>query len=406
MASGCIIWHGAVQSKGYPSVVVPGRGAHQPRKLPQVALIRTTKNGKPLFRVRWNYRDRSIDGKAYDEKDFRRETDALRFDAQKNPEQSSLTERVTVHEVCQHRLAEHVSTLERRTVKHYTAEVRLRINPHLGTRRMASLTAAQVNQWRRSLLSDHSANSSNKALAALKAANRWARSEGISTNRSFDDVALLPTPRIEEPRPYTPSEVERIANGFPRLRDRTLVLVAAYTGLRWSELVALEWPDIQLDHPTQPMLEVRRSLDIGRGFNRKAPKSGASRVVPILAPGVEALRVWGEHATDRSGVVFPSRSGTPLGTAWYAHDDSTDEPTPRDGPLGRARKASGIKFTPHQLRDTFASIMIAAGIGEIELSEMLAHRSLETTRRHYGRLFAARRVSLAGRANDILDSLG
>lgn len=30
MASGCIIWHGAVQSKGYPSVVVPGRGAHHP----------------------------------------------------------------------------------------------------------------------------------------------------------------------------------------------------------------------------------------------------------------------------------------------------------------------------------------------------------------------------------------
>lgn len=116
MASGCIIWHGAVQSKGYPSVVVPGRGAHQPRKLPQVALIRTTKNGKPLFRVRWNYRDRSIDGKAYDEKDFRRETDALRFDAQKNPEQSSLTERVTVHEVCQHWLAEHVILGWRRCV--------------------------------------------------------------------------------------------------------------------------------------------------------------------------------------------------------------------------------------------------------------------------------------------------
>lgn len=371
-----------------------------------MTLIRTTKAGRPLYRVRWNFRDRSIDGKPYDEKDFRDEADAIAFDQRTNPETSAVTERITVHEVCQHWLTMHVSTLERRSQKHYTAEVNLRIAPHLGRRRLATLNASQVTKWRRDLLAAHSPNSANKALQALKAMNRWARGEGLSVNRSFDDVKPLATPEPADAHPYTPSEVALIADSFPRLRDRTLVLVAAYTGMRWSELVALEWGDIMLDHPEQPMIEVRRSLDIGSGFQRKAPKSGKPRMVPILAPGVEALREWREHTTTPTGVVFPSRAGNPLGTAWYQHDKSSTEPTAKDGPLGRARKRSGIHIEPHQLRDTFASIMIAAGIGEIELSEMLAHRTLETTRKRYGRLFAARRVTLAGKANDILASLG
>lgn len=371
-----------------------------------MTLIRTTKGGRPLYRVRWNFRDRSIDGKPYDEKDFRDEAAALAFDARTNPETSATTERITVHEACQHWLDMHVSSLERRSAKHYRAEVKLRIAPHLGRRRLATLNAAQVTKWRRDLLAKHSPNSANKALASLKAMNRWARGEGLSVNRSFDDVKPLPTPEPADAHPYTPSEVATIADSFPRLRDRTLVLVAAYTGLRWSELVALEWDDLMLDHPEQPMLEVRRSMDIGAGFQRKAPKSGKPRHVPILAPGVEALLEWREHQTTARGVVFPSRNGNPLGTAWYVHDTSSPEPTAKDGPLGRARKRCGIHIEPHQLRDTFASIMIAAGIGEIELSEMLAHRSLETTRRNYGRLFAARRVTLASKANEILASLG
>lgn len=370
-----------------------------------MTLIRTTKAGKPLYRVRWNFRDRAIDGKPYDEKDFRDEAQAVAFDARKNPETSAVTERITVHEACQHWLAQHVSTLERRTIKHYTAEVNLRIAPQLGTRRLATLNAAHITRWRRELTAHHSANSANKALQSLKAMNRWARGEGLSVNRAFDDVPPLPTAPPAEPRPYTPSEVQLIADSFPRLRDRTMILVAAYSGMRWSELTALEWGDLMLDHAEQPMIHIRRSMDIGKGFNRKDTKTRGGRLVPLLAPGVEAMKVWAEHATQR-GVVFPSRSGNPLGTAWYQHDKTSTEPTPKDGPLGRARKRCGIHFEPHQLRDTFASILIAAGVGEIELGEIMAHASLETTRRNYGRLFAARRVTLAGKANDILASLG
>lgn len=371
-----------------------------------MALITLTKHGRPLYRVRWNYRTRGIDGKPYDEREFRSLAEAQAFDARKNPETSSVTEKISVHEACQHWITQHVSTLQRRTIRGYETEVRVRIVPQLGTRRLATLNAASVNKWRRDLLKDHSENSANKALQALKAMNRWARGEGISVNRAFDDVNPLATPDPAEAHPYAPSEVTIIADSFPRLRDRTLILTAAFTGLRWSELTALEWPDVMLDHPAQPMLEVRRSMDIGSGFNRKTPKSGKTRTVPILDPGVIALREWREHCTDARGLVFPSRNGTPLGTAWYSHDKSSPEPTAKDGPLGRARKASGIHIELHQMRDTFASILIAAGTGEIELSEILAHKSLETTRRNYGRLFAARRVTIAGKANDIIASLG
>lgn len=370
-----------------------------------MALITTTKNGRPLYRVRWNYRDRSIDGKPYDERDFRDEAEAYAFDARKNHDTSSVTERITVHEACQHWLDLHVEGLELRTIKHYRAEVNLRIRPGLGSRRLATLTPAVITRWRRDLLAEHSANSANKALQALKAMNRWARGEGISTNRSFDDVKPLSVEPAAEPNPYKPSEIDAIASAFPRMRDRTLVLVAAYSGLRWSELVALEWRDVDLD-AKQPTIRVARSLDLGKGFQRKAPKSGKARTTLLLNPGAIALREWRQHTTNHKGVVFPSRSGNPLGSAWYKHDKSSDEPTAQDGPLGRARKLTGIHIEPHQLRDTFASIMVASGVGEIELAEMMAHASLQTTRKHYVRAYPQRVASAGRAANDLIASLG
>jgi len=76
-----------------------------------------------------------------------------------------------------------------------------------------------------------------------------------------------------------------------------------------------------------------------------------------------------------------------------------------DRNLGRIRKASGIHFEMHQLRDTYASILIQSGIGDAELTLWLGHRSTQTTIRRYGKLFEKRKAALAPKANALLASL-
>ncbi len=87
--------------------------------------------------------------------------------------------------------------------------------------------------------------------------------------------------------------------------------VLASTGLRVSELIALQWRHVRLDGST-PAVRVRRALVKGR---LGPPKSRyGRRNVPLSTSLVDELRAW-RRATEWPGhedLVFPSSAGTPL----------------------------------------------------------------------------------------------
>jgi integrase len=394
-----------------------------------MALITTSRNGRTIYRVRWNYR--TVNGReVFDEKDFGSKGDARAFEKRVTAMTTRSTERINVAELASAWLVGHVAAVDhdgnrrcsKRTEKDYREQLSLRILPALGHMRCARLTPAVVAKWQQDMLATErtirvrerdangrlirvdrtaptSAAAVNKSLAVLKAMVRWGRGQGLTDTRAVDDVRPLPQPRPKAARPYDPDEIDRIAAGCELLRDATLVYVAAYTGLRWSELCALEWGDIDLRGAT---IELTRALDMDR--TTKSPKSGADRIVPVLEPGIDALRRWREHAPD-TALVFPDENGGPLRSNWYRHDRSTSEITAEDRNLGRIRKTCGIHFEPHQLRDTYASLLIQSGIGEAELTLWLGHRSIETTLRRYGKLFERRKAALAIKANELIGTL-
>lgn len=387
-----------------------------------MALITTQQDGRPLYRVRWNYRTEG-GREAFDERKFRSKTEARAFEKRITAATSSSTERVTVSELAEAWLELHVTNRSLRTQKDYRAQVELRIKPFLGTKRCARLTPATIAEWQRWMLTQERVVSTrsrdgkgrlvreqvraktgpavaNKSLAVLRAMLRWGRSVGMTETRAADDARPLPQQAPAPARPYAPDEVARIAAGCELLRDSTLIYVAAYSGLRWSELCALEWDDIDFDAET---IDLRRSLDIDR--RTKSTKSDRERIVPLLAPGMTALREWREHAPHGVDLVFPDETGGPLSSNWYRHDRTMDEVTTDDRNLGRIRKACGIHFEMHQLRDTYASILIQSGIGDAELTLWLGHRSTQTTIRRYGKLFEKRKAALASKANELLATL-
>lgn len=108
--------------------------------------------------------------------------------------------------------------------------------------------------------------------------------------RAGELAALLSLPVA--PRGKRPS-------GTISLAQRTMVAVAAYTGIRAGVLWRLRWSDVQLDG-ARPEIHARRT------------KSGRNRRVPLLPPAVDALRAWrAQQRAIGASLVFPARDGTP-----------------------------------------------------------------------------------------------
>src|SRR4029450_11137153 len=122
-------------------------------------------------------------------------------------------------------------------------------------------------------------------------------------------AAAEPAPEM---RFATVAEVVALADAIPR-RFRALVLVAAYTGLRWGELAGLRVKRVDLLHRqitvAEQLLEVRGRLAFG------PTKTGASlRTVTLPTVAAEALAdhlgVYAEAGPD--GLVFSAERGGPI----------------------------------------------------------------------------------------------
>ncbi|MBI5529772.1 MAG: site-specific integrase [Deltaproteobacteria bacterium] len=151
-------------------------------------------------------------------------------------------------------------------------------------------------------------------------------------------------------RYLTHEEVARLLLACrPDLRDA--VTVAVCTGLRKSEQFGLTWSDLDLEHR---LIFIRDS------------KSGKARQVPMSDRVLATFARMKEERTDE--VVFPSAQSM-MRTAW-------EKTRPRAGLTG----VSHVRW--HDLRHTFASHMIMAGVGIPKLQQLLGHATIQMTMRY------------------------
>jgi len=193
------------------------------------------------------------------------------------------------------------------------------------------------------------------------------------------------------------------------VEDRMLVQVAVGTGLRWSELTALQMHDVELDGSVA-RLSVRRAWKRnpsgefalpGEGaFYLGKPKSKKSRRRITLAPTVvELLRqlTLGKGPKD---LVFTASQGGHLNQATFYED--------RWKKAVALAQTRGLTVSPrfHDLRHTHAAWLISAGVPLPVIQQRLGHESITATVDTYGGLLlqahdvadAAVDAALAGRA--------
>ena len=203
----------------------------------------------------------------------------------------------------------------------------------------------------------------HRKAACLRSFYRHLRREGV---RDSDPTASLTAPRRGQrlPQVLTRGEVELLlaqpkGTEPPALRDRALLELMYACGLRASEAIGLEVGDLDLDD------KVLRA----RG------KGSKERVVPIGGRAVGAVRIYLERG--RPALV----KGAPEPHLFVNF---------RGGPLTRQglykivrRHARGAgledRLSPHTLRHTFATHLLAGGCDLRSVQEMLGHADVATT---------------------------
>ena len=133
-----------------------------------------------------------------------------------------------------------------------------------------------------------------------------------------------------------------------------------YTGMRLSELCALQWKDIEDD-----IITIRRAFAHGEyGKIEKAPKSNKSRTIPITPDLRELLS------------TIPRKSKYVL-----AHDDGSPIDKDYAGFLYRRFFIeNNIPYlSPHKCRHSYATYLITSGVSVYDVQSLLGHASVSTT---------------------------
>lgn len=261
--------------------------------------------------------------------------------------------------------------------------IRLRLNPYFGEMTCGAIAKKDCDAYLyRRLRSRSSANGTVRnevaTLAAImEFAVRWGYAKENPTHgmekpkRKKSDMGILTAPQLR-----------KLIEGSDA-KYSTIFAVAGLAGLRAGEIAGLQERDVDFeDH----VIRVQRSVWRGRFTT---PKTDNSARTVDMTPYVErALRGWlGSplRAESKHALVFPNTLGEPQNMSNVR--EFVLYPTLRR--LGLPR----IRF--HDLRHTYASLLIAQGEPLTYVRDMLGHASVRTTADIYGHLLYETRRNAA-----------
>jgi integrase len=283
---------------------------------------------------------------------------------------------------------------ERATLVFYEQHVRIHINPRLGHFKLATLSAPHVEAFCDDLIrSKVSKPTARKVLTSLKSMLRHAQRHGKVAQNVALAVKIDRDKRHEgkltvgEDIP-TREDIRHLIDAAPTLRARAVLFVAAFAGLRASEIRGLRWTDVDLKSRQATITVDQRADRYGTIGSTKSATS--RRTVPIAGMVANTLREWRLQCPPGPlGLVFPTAVGAVQSLNNLARQ-ALEEPQRRIGMVDGQGKP---RYAIHALRHYYASWCInrkADGGLELPLknvSAMLGHSSVGITADRYGHLF-------------------
>jgi integrase len=238
------------------------------------------------------------------------------------------------------------------------------ITPLLGKVPVADINERMLKRYRHEMLTRGATNNTaNAAMSVLSAALTAAREDGLIGHNPARGQRRLPHQR-KLIRPLTPLEVEAIRYAMPTPRDKIIVSLIAYAGLRPAEVCGLTWAHIRPD-----VILVEQSVQQGMIVPTKTRKARTVRILQCLA---DDLAAYGRGADD-AFVVAGDRGGPLNWNIWGQR-------------VWRAA-VPDKSVTPYHLRHTFASLALHEGRSLPWIAGEMGHASATTLLDHYAHLY-------------------
>lgn len=261
--------------------------------------------------------------------------------------------------------------LEASTAERYATALD-HLSPRLLRAKLDEITPEMIERWMLASLEEFQPTTINGWLRVLRAA--LSRS-GLVTNPASRVEPLKERLNLEEPNALRPRELRALLQALAKV-DLTLGAAAwtlAFTGLRWGEVSALKWSDVD---EREGVIWIRRKVVKGKLV--PSTKTGRRRVVGAPAFLLAMLRghqerlVAAKHPGVASELVFPSLKGTPLASARMSVA------------LRDAREAAGIteRFTSHGFRRSATDLLRAVAVDPTVAAAVIGHGT-DRMRQHY-----------------------
>ncbi|SFS10757.1 Site-specific recombinase XerD [Granulicella pectinivorans] len=319
----------------------------------------------------------------------RKAVDALRLDI--NAEAVS-TIPMTIREVVGHYVEKELCDgrgKTPRTRETYRQHLDDYILPRWGAERIGDVKAFRVEAWLEGL--DKADGTKSKTKAVFSVVYQHALRYGWATRNPIREVRQS-AKRRETPDILTPEEVGRLLSLLPDYA-RTMVVVAAVTGLRRGELVGLRWEDVDFENGK---IQIRRSLvDQIAG----EPKTETSkRPIPLEPALVHALQSWREKTPYIKPGDWVFASPYDLGAKPYWPS------TVLQKVIQPAAREAGIlkRIGWHTFRRTTATWLLANGETVKTAQELMRHASPAMTLGVYAQAIDNDKRVAQGRISSLL----
>ncbi|MFF1571419.1 tyrosine-type recombinase/integrase [Leifsonia sp. NPDC058292] len=249
---------------------------------------------------------------------------------------------------------------------------RLQVQPRWGNVAVGDVRHSDVQAWVTSLTAGRSATTVLRAYGVLAGILDVAvRDRRVPNNVARG--ARLPRKVARAHRYLSHQQVHDLARSSGK--HEALILVLAYTGLRWGEVTALRVRDVDLKR--RRIVVSENAVEVGRETIVGTPKSHKRRSVAFPSFLADALTsvVADKQPND---LLFPGRLGEHLKRAtrgertWFKAALASAEIEP---------------MTVHDLRHTAASLAVSAGANVKAVQRMLGHASAAMTLDVYADLF-------------------
>lgn len=251
-----------------------------------------------------------------------------------------------------------------RTVEGYASKIRSCITPYIGHLPLKAIDGYAVERWLRDLARDGKSpqtviHARSVLKNAMRAAVRW-------HHIAYDPTVGTELPSVEyQPRILSDEQMRAYITAFSGHALEPIILLALTTGMRRSELAALDWSDIDFDAAT---------VTVWRGYHERGgktwfekPKSRTSRRVldvrPYVLERLRSLRAVGPLVPDGADRMSPSK----IARLYTEHVTACGLP----------------RVTIRELRNTYGTFLRRHGANVSDIAEIFGHVDERITKEHY-----------------------